>query len=132
MAAENLDAMGGTWYGASRFKEAAANGRGKLPGPDPRRGGSLASMRPRRMAAENGGSIWAAHANRHASMRPRRMAAENISTDRDDRRLVAGFNEAAANGRGKRTMPPEASAGMAGFNEAAANGRGKRRCHIGT
>ena len=53
MAAE----MASAWSAAAaarRFNEAAANGRGNLPGPDRGRGGSLASMRPRRMAAEMG------------------------------------------------------------------------------
>ena len=40
----------------------------------------------------------------------------------------AGFNEAAANGRGKPTNMLTEGPSMVRFNEAAANGRGKRPC----
>ena len=63
----------------------------------------LASMRPRRMAAEivmpTAASACAA---RSASMRPRRMAAEICAPTATAAGARAGFNEAAANGRGNR------------------------------
>ena len=55
------------------------------------------------------------------------MAAENRVENVDRVGRVSGFNEAAANGRGKPTAGTSASASpRPRFNEAAANGRGKR------
>ena len=161
-----------------RFNEAAANGRGnpddlKLPrlciaaSMRPRRMAAEiellprielrsrnASMRPRRMAAEIVGYAAARPVHSHASMRPRRMAAEITRCRAAARRPAAGFNEAAANGRGNRpshyrlvgrdgaSMRPRrmaaeittiASRGVTlpiSFNEAAANGRGNRETPI--
>ena len=87
-----------------RFNEAAANGRGNRswpPGSRPRRG--IASMRPRRMAAEIGCA---------AGRRPRNRCPR--------------FNEAAANGRGNRWRKGRSPTLSPSFNEAAANGRGNR------
>ena len=109
-----------------RFNEAAADDRGK---PFRFRGlrgaGSVASMRPRPMTAENTPpqrqtaplvtrfNEAAADdrgkppgrrgqgAGRRASMRPRPMTAENSSPTRGTTRRIAGFNEAAADDRGK-------------------------------
>ena len=84
-------------------------------------------------------------------MRPRRMAAENVRRPNETPGTSNCFNEAAANGRGKRgkgaprsgpraaSMRPRRMAaensrntgrgrpGEPGFNEAAANGRGKHQ-----
>ena len=60
------------------FNEAAANGRG------------------------NHALVRHASVGVVASMRPRRMAAEILRGRRADIRRAAGFNEAAANGRGNR------------------------------
>ena len=65
----------------------------------------LASMRPRRMAAENAATSSAAGAAAVASMRPRRMAAENAGRGGFGSSAGAGFNEAAAHGRGKPRPP---------------------------
>ena len=54
------------------------------------------------MAAENAGGPEDAPAERRASMRPRRMAAENDKWPKSKAIHLACFNEAAANGRGKR------------------------------
>ena len=60
----------------------------------------VASMRPRRMAAEIPGSTRIPWMRSGASMRPRRMAAE-ISGENAKKIVDHGsFNEAAANGRG--------------------------------
>ena len=150
MAAENSHRRLPSVRPRFRFNEAAANGRGKHgdggrrrirqghASMRPRRMAAenvqmamdtmarrLASMRPRRMAAENA-SGSAEHVRLGAaSMRPRRMAAENAPRSRTRRRWPGGFNEAAANGRGKRHFRRPPAAGGARFNEAAANGRGK-------
>ena len=54
------------------------------------------------------------------------MAAENDPVNVDPASSDSGFNEAAANGRGKPTAPRRARADWPRFNEAAANGRGKQ------
>ena len=77
MAAENPVEPPPQWRFHPGFNEAAAHGRGKLrrrPGPRP---AGAASMRPRRMAAEN---------------------QQNAVTIQSTTRC---FNEAAAHGRGK-------------------------------
>ena len=56
------------------------------------------------MAAENASSAEAQAQDRSASMRPRRMAAENDGVQRPARPPPRGFNEAAAHGRGKHTQ----------------------------
>ena len=62
----------------ARFNEAAAHGRGKRQRAHvAAKRATLASMRPRRMAAENMVSGAAVRGLPEASMRPRRMAAEN-------------------------------------------------------
>ena len=66
----------------------------------------VASMRPRRMAAENGGEVRLDRETERASMRPRRMAAENIVIPEELHSSHQGFNEAAANGRGKPYQSP--------------------------
>ena len=149
MAAENLQrrCTGAPRFSAAGrgFNEAAAHGRGKrrLRFPRHRRGlgptdpdGDPASMRPRRMAAENcldgigsdvGGRARFNEAAAHgrgkraarlsrtrrgqrprASMRPRRMAAENVLRPPSDEIVDSSpcFNEAAAHGRGKRRRSP--------------------------
>ena len=53
------------------------------------------------MAAENGLGVRAAGPEIPASMRPRRMAAENTGVLRGAGRGGRRFNEAAAHGRGK-------------------------------
>ena len=58
------------------FNEAAANGRGNPGVPLQKYISSIASMRPRRMAAEIFGQPAQADNGAGASMRPRRMAAE--------------------------------------------------------
>ena len=60
----------------------------------------LASMRPRPMTAENDPDRRPPPEIRQASMRPRPMTAENRSTRRWPR-SAPGFNEAAADDRGK-------------------------------
>ena len=107
----------------------------------------LASMRPRRMAAEiaprgaswtgiccfneaaaNGRGNRGGHAQMaltsEASMRPRRMAAEIPRAPRRDPRFRLRFNEAAANGRGNPAARRRGWRKGCRFNEAAANGRG--------
>ena len=84
MAAENAAYRAGLRPAARRFNEAAANGRGKLSLRDLGRGGGGASMRPRRMAAENPRIHICTRASVPASMRPRRMAAENGGRSRCD------------------------------------------------
>ena len=62
------------------------------------------------MAAENfPGRAAAAGGDRPASMRPRRMAAENALVHFPGRGPGRGFNEAAAHGRGKRPAAPPAA-----------------------
>ena len=58
------------------------------------------------MAAENGLLAAGAIQGGAASMRPRRMAAENLKTLVPMGCQCLGFNEAAANGRGKRQLVP--------------------------
>ena len=58
------------------FNEAAANGRGNRKVEVYRLALTMASMRPRRMAAEIAVAGPVRDADRRASMRPRRMAAE--------------------------------------------------------
>ena len=94
-----------------------------------RMGGEVAgdaSMRPRRMAAENArGRRGGPSSGGGASMRPRRMAAENVLTTPLGSRIMRRFNEAAAHGRGKREGVERPQDRRARFNEAAAHGRGK-------
>ena len=122
-----LPAPAPTGSGARRFNEAAAHGRGKrLPDDgltdEVRSGFNEAAAHGRGKHAVDGYPRPAGP----ASMRPRRMAAENPDRSRgsttDDRR----FNEAAAHGRGKRELTVRNLAAAVGFNEAAAHGRGKR------
>ena len=104
MAAENTVARGPDLVLQLRFNEAAANGRGKHAlFRRERYPTQNASMRPRRMAAENAlsATMGAGH-GRPASMRPRRMAAENLRSISLTSSSMPCFNEAAANGRGKR------------------------------
>ena len=54
------------------------------------------------MAAENGADPRDGAPGLFASMRPRRMAAENAVDAQAGRARRSSFNEAAANGRGKR------------------------------
>ena len=109
------------------FNEAAAHGRGKLRGSsnsviDPR-----ASMRPRRMAAENERGEFPLNEHLFASMRPRRMAAENSYRSNCSYGSGPSFNEAAAHGRGKPWPRSRRARPAPRFNEAAAHGRGKQR-----
>ena len=60
------------------FNEAAAHGRGKRRQHVHRAAPDAASMRPRRMAAENIHPGAVGEVPQPASMRPRRMAAENF------------------------------------------------------
>ena len=53
------------------------------------------------------------------------MAAENSTGGAHAHARPPGFNEAAANGRGKLCTGGAAGAAGCRFNEAAANGRGK-------
>ena len=53
------------------------------------------------------------------------MAAENCRWPPASPPTVPRFNEAAANGRGKRPIPRGSRSTRTRFNEAAANGRGK-------
>ena len=55
------------------------------------------------------------------------MAAENALRCASLIDPSLGFNEAAANGRGKRACGGSAAPAQKRFNEAAANGRGKQR-----
>ena len=79
------------------------------------------------MAAENSLEFMRDAAARVlASMRPRRMAAENgVCPDRGRNVQSEGFNEAAAHGRGKRPNDGLPLGIGVRFNEAAAHGRGK-------
>ena len=77
------------------------------------------------MAAENAKDLLRMCVNNVASMRPRRMAAENGGGGLSQSQVDTRFNEAAANGRGKRPSPSARRRGSRRFNEAAANGRGK-------
>ena len=77
------------------------------------------------MAAENADRRAVAPGERQASMRPRRMAAENSRPACTRTPTSSGFNEAAAHGRGKYLPLAERLHPAAGFNEAAAHGRGK-------
>ena len=92
---------------------------------------NTASMRPRRMAAENFHlllllPLWLPL----ASMRPRRMAAENARLAVAGGRERARFNEAAANGRGKpntlRQEDRDPPASMRPRRMAAENSNGPR------
>ena len=85
-----------------RFNEAAANGRGNLE------------------ALSNGGAFLV------ASMRPRRMAAEISATSEREPASPPCFNEAAANGRGNQLFQVGNVLLRCSFNEAAANGRGNQ------
>ncbi len=103
MAAENAVWLPNCKNFVMSFNEAAAHGRGKRHFFGPGGGAGAASMRPRRMAAEN--------VARHLAVAERTVR----------------FNEAAAHGRGK-LMVNQAIGNLGnGFNEAAAHGRGKRR-----
>ena len=88
------------------------------------RPGLIASMRPRRMAAEIAEHPCPDLERRVASMRPRRMAAEISRRASPRPRRRPGFNEAAANGRGNRFRQRDPYGVPKRFNEAAANGRG--------
>ena len=55
------------------------------------------------------------------------MTAENRGSDFTCRGRGRGFNEAAADDRGKRPPRSTGCARPGGFNEAAADDRGKRR-----
>ena len=113
----------------TRFNEAAARCRGKLPPPARRRrrpaGFNEAAARcrgkPGQVARQDVEAL-------EASMRPRPDAAENLG-GRGTRAWGCRrcFNEAAARCRGK--LQERVSQGSAGirFNEAAARCRGKRR-----
>ena len=58
------------------------------------------------------------------------MAAENCPDCDGSGEAEPCFNEAAANGRGKRRRPRGLGSRPPSFNEAAANGRGKRRVYM--
>ena len=128
MAAENNVPGRAGPRGVPRFNEAAAHGRGKRG-----RGGvrfeweANASMRPRRMAAENARRQRRRGRRNGASMRPRRMAAENGGPKGRSETSRPRFNEAAAHGRGKPAKTCTTRRRVRCFNEAAAHGRGKRR-----
>ena len=77
MAAENPHSAAEAVRRVPRFNEAAANGRGKHGLHRVIGAGESASMRPRRMAAENPLPVVDHPRREVASMRPRRMAAEN-------------------------------------------------------
>ena len=81
MAAENLEERRADLDMAGGFNEAAAHGRGK--------------HRSRRSISHHSTCS-------RASMRPRRMAAENAAYHVEPALRPARFNEAAAHGRGKR------------------------------
>ena len=83
-------------------------------------------MRPRRIAAENTLVNGPTIAGEVASMRPRRIAAENATGPFLNRLGCPGFNEAAANRRGKPGKAGGMWAASQRFNEAAANRRGKQ------
>ncbi len=128
MAAENLAPLRAEPDRPDGFNEAAAHGRGKR-GPRgavwcavPEGGFNEAAAhgRGKRRAPVVGGG------GRSASMRPRRMAAENGRLTKDMSSLTPGFNEAAAHGRGKRRSGCSTPSSASSFNEAAAHGRGKR------
>ncbi len=82
-------------------------------------------MRPRLRAAENTVTEYLQLILPIASMRPRLRAAENISRRKALTAGCPGFNEAAAESRGKRVEAVAGVAGVRGFNEAAAESRGK-------
>ena len=126
MAAEIRPGVGGVTDEEVRFNEAAANGRGNLSLSLQLVAHELASMRPRRMAAEIERIVKGSLDLLGASMRPRRMAAEILVSTKQTTTAPFCFNEAAANGRGNRTSPSNASSVSVSFNEAAANGRGNR------
>ena len=115
----------GAGLGSGRFNEAAAHGRGKPSRKAWTRPPRRASMRPRRMAAENFIVAFSRDQIYAASMRPRRMAAENLTADEHARPARPGFNEAAAHGRGKPSRTSSLRRRNLRFNEAAAHGRGK-------
>ena len=77
------------------------------------------------MAAENAGDADDLGRGHRASMRPRRMAAENSRPSRPFPRADDRFNEAAAHGRGKRERlggaPPRPAASMRPRRMAAEN-----------
>ena len=128
MTAENLSASRIVPAARRRFNEAAADDRGKLRIREQyKRGCFDASMRPRPMTAENMLAADAKPTRHGASMRPRPMTAENIAEAPFGRfPLHKGFNEAAADDRGKRIRSCRLAAPRGGFNEAAADDRGKR------
>ena len=64
------------------------------------------------MAAENDHLAEGADRRELASMRPRRMAAENLLRSPRPRSGGRGFNEAAAHGRGKRSSAAAAGTGL--------------------
>ena len=126
MAAENREEANKAFMEWAGFNEAAAHGRGKPRlAPGAVSVARQASMRPRRMAAENAGGFGVGHVVQVASMRPRRMAAENKGAHREDQgpdlasmrpRRMAAENDVRSPGRRR---------GATRFNEAAAHGRGK-------
>ena len=102
MTAENGHGLDGRRRPRPRFNEAAADDRGK-----PARYVAVrilaarASMRPRPMTAENADGDIETAAGATASMRPRPMTAENTVIDSRITGAARGFNEAAADDRGK-------------------------------
>ena len=179
MTAENLGVDGSGRPVDAGFNEAAADDRGKPRAvglADGRHHGDasmrprpmtaenlthlrrpplrlLASMRPRPMTAENRDFPTGGRPAPGASMRPRPMTAENHERQGDGTAGGGGFNEAAADDRGKpchvlnTVVPPSGASmrprpmtaenrgrgpvqsgfGTARFNEAAADDRGKPR-----
>ena len=101
LAAENRMSSTGALRRQRRFNEAAATRRGKLADRDLLVGARVASMRPRRLAAENGRHGEGNGRGGDASMRPRRLAAENADRLPGPQGHLLRFNEAAATRRGK-------------------------------
>ena len=92
-----------------------------------------ASMRPRHKTAENPVPGRLSGSGRAASMRPRHKTAENTNTWGARTGAGAGFNEAAAQNRGKpRWRPRSSGPRRSRFNEAAAQNRGKRTSPCGS
>ena len=86
-----------------------------------------ASMRPRLIAAENAQAAREAVAADAASMRPRLIAAENNLMMASSEEIKKGFNEAAADCRGKPPPWRASRSTRSSFNEAAADCRGKQQ-----
>ena len=96
IAAENFSIGGDASHDLSSFNEAAANRRGKQKNNNKNNLNALASMRPRRIAAENDSKIARGLEGWQASMRPRRIAAENQVP------LTIGLNPLVASMRPRR------------------------------